>query len=223
MIERVVGLVVASPDPAATTAAWERLGAALPVEIVDVDDGGHAGLREVELGVTDVVAQARLLGRRGVVVDDAGRLGLAGVRWRLVEAAAEDGTDPKGVGSSLRLDHVVVSATDATRAVADYGARLGLDLRLDRDTGFGFRGVFFRCGDAIVEVVVPDAGEGTDARRDAFGGIAWRATDLEVERARLTAAGVEVSEVRRGRKPGTVVATVRDRDLHVPTLLVGPA
>src|SRR5699024_293426 len=151
---------------------------------------------------------------------------IAGVRWRLAEATADVDPSPRrDEGPSrgatpLRLDHVVVSATDATRAAADYGARLGLDLRLDRDTGFGVRGLFFRCGDAGVEVVVPDAGAGGGDRRDAVAGIAWRSEDLEAERARLTAVGVEVSEVRQGRKPGTVVATVRDPDLHVPTLLV---
>ena len=39
-------------------------------------------------------------------------------------------------------------------------------------------------------------------------------------RERLVAGGVEVSEVRTGRKPGTRVATVRDRALGTPTLLI---
>lgn len=225
----IAGAVVASPDERATTAAWERLGVTLPVDVVPVDEGVDAGLVEVVLATPDVAAAATLLGRRGLDVD-GDLVTIACVRWRLAEATTPDAAGPPPSGTlrrasahSLRLDHVVVSATDATRAAADYGARLGLDLRLDRDTGFGFRGVFFRCGDAVVEVVVPDAGEGPDDRRDAFAGIAWRSNDLEAERARLADAGVDVSEVRRGRKPGTVVATVRDPDLYVPTLLVGPA
>lgn len=224
--------VVASPAKAATAAAWERLGVALPVDVVPVDEGAGAGLVEIVLAAPDVAATARLLARRGLAVD-GDLVTMSGLRWRLTGATADDGTGPppfeappshpRTPPSALRLDHVVVSATDATRAAADYGARLGLELRLDRDTGFGFRGLFFRCGDAVVEVVVPDAGEGPDQRRDAFGGLAWRCGDVEAERSRLTGAGVEVSEVRQGRKPGTVVATVRDHDLHVPTLLVGPA
>lgn len=213
MVLRIVSVIVASPDAAATAAAWNRLGGALPVDVHPATDDCPAGLLEIGLAVPDVAAAARLLARRGVEVD-ADLVTLAGLRWRLIE-----GCQGSGVEGGLALDHVVVSATDATRAVADYGARLGLDLRLDRDTGFGFRGIFFRCGDAVVEVVVPaDAME----RSDAFAGLAWRCADLASERSRLLAAQIEMSEIRTGRKPGTVVATVRDPDLHVPTLLIGP-
>lgn len=229
MITRIARAVVASRDEAATVEAWGRLGVALPVDVVPVGEGGVPGLDEVVIETSDLASGATLLARRGLDAD-GDLVTIAGVRWRLAEATTPDAAGPPPSGTlrrasahSLRLDHVVVSATDATRAAADYGARLGLDLRLDRDTGLGFRGLFFRCGDAVVEVVVPDAGEGADDRRDAYAGIAWRSNDLEAERARLADAGVDVSEVRRGRKPGTVVATVRDPDLHVPTLLVGPA
>lgn len=202
--------------PVATSAAWDRLGVALPVDVVPVGEGGSAGFAEVGLAVDDVPGTAALLVRRGLDVE-GDVVSIAGVRWRLTEVRSDEGVNSPP--SSLTLDHVVVSAADATRATADYGARLGLDLRLDRDTGFGFRGMFFRCGDAIVEVVVRREGD----RRDAFEGLAWRSADLPAERDRLVEAGVEVSEIRAGRKPGTVVATVRDRDLGVPTLLVGPA
>jgi hypothetical protein len=112
---------------------------------------------------------------------------------------------------------VVVTSPDAVEATAEFGGRLGLDLRLDRNTDFGYRGLFFGCDEAVVEVIVPhEAPPGVAT----FGGLAWRC-DVEATRTRLRAAGVEVSQVRRGRKPGTCVATVRDRDLAVPTLLVG--
>ena len=48
----------------------------------------------------------------------------------------------------------------------------------------------------------------------------WRAPTEGRIHAR---AEVDVSEVRPGRKQGTLVATVRDPDLRVPTLIVGPA
>lgn len=208
----VARALVASPDESATVVAWERLGVALPVDVVPTGEGVDPGLVEVVLETPDVAASAALLTRRGLDVD-GDLVTVAGLRWRLAEPTRDD-----GARSPLRLDHVVVSATDPTRAVADYGGRLGLDLRLDRDTGFGFRGLFFRCGPSVVEVVVRDEGA-----RDAFEGMAWWSEDVSAERDRLAAAGVEVSEVRAGRKPGTVVATVRDPDLHVATLLVGPS
>jgi hypothetical protein len=49
---------------------------------------------------------------------------------------------------------------------------------------------------------------------------AWERTTTT--RARLGAAGIDVSEVRTGRKPGTRVATVRNGTCGVPTLLVQP-
>jgi hypothetical protein len=53
---------------------------------------------------------------------------------------------------------------------------------------------------------------------DRLGGLAWRAANPEAVRARLADAGFNVSEVRKGRKPGTQVFTVRDRTCGVPTL-----
>jgi hypothetical protein len=44
--------------------------------------------------------------------------------------------------------------------------------------------------------------------------------DAEAARARLLAAGLDVSEVRAGRKPGTRVLTLRGGTCGVPTLLL---
>ena len=44
---------------------------------------------------------------------------------------------------------------DPERAAALYGARLGLDMALDRSHPDWGRLMFFRCGDLIVEVVAP--------------------------------------------------------------------
>lgn len=220
---QIIGLTVTAPDVAATEGAWRRLGpAGVTVEVTS----GEPGLAAVTLGVDDVAATERLLRRRGLAGDAAG-LDLGGTVWRLAPTPGDEGggpapladratTDPALVDHAL-VDNVVVVTGDADRAAATYGARLGLELRLDRDTGHSFRGLFFRCGDAVVEVIVPsDPPEGADT----FGGVAWRVGDLEATRARLTAAGVELSEVREGRKPGTRVTTVRDPALAVPTLLV---
>lgn len=204
---RITGAVISSPDVAATESAWRRLG----VTGVDIEvTAGEGGLAALVLGVEDVAATERLLQRRGLV-GDAG-FDLGGAAWRLAPFA---GDEPTG---DVTLDHVVVRTGDPERAAADYGARLGLDLRLDRLVEeHAFRGLFFRCGTAVVEVVAPT--KGVDGP-DSFGGLAWSATDLEATRQRLLAAGADVSEVRTGRRPGTRVATVRDPDLATPTLLI---
>ena len=117
------------------------------------------------------------------------------------------------------MDHVVVSSTDPERAAALYGARLGLDMALDRSHPDWGRLMFFRCGDLIVEVVQrPDAN--ADNAQDKLWGLSWRVADIDATRARLASAGIDVSEVRTGRKPGTRVLTVRNGTCGIPTLLV---
>lgn len=123
-------------------------------------------------------------------------------------------SDPAGVSG---LDHVVIRTHDAERAAALYGARLGLDMRLDREVRSA-RLMFFRCGDAIVELL-----EDKTLSRDALWGLSWRVGDADAARARLCAAGADVSEVRPGMKPGTRVFTVRNGACGVPTLMIETA
>ena len=123
------------------------------------------------------------------------------------------------------MDHVVVSTGDPERAAALYGARLGLDMALDRSHPDWGRLMFFRCGDLIVEVTHRPGkpADGGKLHRDKLRGICWRVADIDATHARLMAAGVDVSEIRTGRKPGTRVMTVRNGTCSVPTLLVQPS
>jgi catechol 2,3-dioxygenase-like lactoylglutathione lyase family enzyme len=117
------------------------------------------------------------------------------------------------------LDHVVVSTEDSERAAALYGARLGLDMALDRTHQDWGQLMFFRCGDLIVEVVRRPVAGG-DATHDKLWGLSWRVADIEAARGRLMAAGIEVSEIRMGRKPGTRVMSIRSGTCGVQTLLL---
>jgi catechol 2,3-dioxygenase-like lactoylglutathione lyase family enzyme len=126
-------------------------------------------------------------------------------------------------GAVTGLDHVVIRTTHPNRAAALYGARLGLDMRLDlTEPKWGARLMFFRCGDLIVEVVHNLADEPSDAP-DKLWGLSWRVADIEAANARLKMAGVDVSDIRPGRKPGTRVFTVRNNTLAIPTLFIEPA
>jgi catechol 2,3-dioxygenase-like lactoylglutathione lyase family enzyme len=119
----------------------------------------------------------------------------------------------------LGLDHVVVSTEDPERAAALYGARLGLDMALDRSHKDWGQLMFFRCGDLIVEVVKRPVA-GSDQAHDKLWGLSWRVADIDATRTRLVAAGIDVSEVRTGRKPGTRVMSVRSGACGVHTLLL---
>jgi catechol 2,3-dioxygenase-like lactoylglutathione lyase family enzyme len=131
--------------------------------------------------------------------------------------AAEEATAVAG------LDHVVIRSPDPERAVTLYAGRLGLSLRLDRtEPAWGARLLFFRCGDLIVEVV-HDLKEGRGDGADRLWGLSWRVPDIARAHARLSAGGVDVSDMRTGRRPGTRVFTVRSGTCGVPTLMIGPA
>jgi catechol 2,3-dioxygenase-like lactoylglutathione lyase family enzyme len=162
----------------------------------------------------DATSGATLSWKRTRAATEATR----GVRLFFLEMAKER---PRSVPSAdapiTAMDHVVVSSADPERAAALYGARLGLDMALDRSHPDWGRLMFFRCGDLIVEVVHrPDA----DAGKDKLWGLSWRVADIDATRARLASAGIDVSEVRTGRKPGTRVLTVRNGTCGIPTLLV---
>ena len=184
---------------------------------------------------TDAFDEARrMLDRRGVAmqpvqdersIGDAGgergwRLSLArasttrGLQLFIVEEAAERWPVSPAVGDEdaaiAAVDHIVVRTTNAEAAIALYGAKLDLDLRLDRSNpDWGSRLLFFRCGDAVLEVGASlNAPVSDDA--DKLGGMAWRAPSPEAAHARMSAAGLDVSELRKGRKAGTSVFTVRD-------------
>jgi catechol 2,3-dioxygenase-like lactoylglutathione lyase family enzyme len=145
-----------------------------------------------------------------------------GVRLFFLELAKERPLSVRTTTASITaLDHVVISTADPERAAALYGARLGLDMALDRSHPDWGRLMFFRCGDLIVEVVHrPGKDAAADKAHDRLWGLSWRVADIDATRARLASSGVDVSEVRTGRKPGTRVVTVRSGTCGIPTLLV---
>ena len=143
-----------------------------------------------------------------------------GVRLFFLELAGERPLSAMSAAAEVSpLDHVVISTGDPERAAALYGARLGLDMALDRSHPDWGQLMFFRCGDLIVEIVHRPK-DATDETRDSLWGLSWRVDDIDATRARLLSAGVDVSDVRSGRKPGTRVLTVRSSACGIPTLLV---
>jgi catechol 2,3-dioxygenase-like lactoylglutathione lyase family enzyme len=170
-----------------------------------------------EVESRDVMSGATLSWKRTRAATEATR----GVRLFFLELAKERPLSVRSaVASITAMDHVVIATADPERAAALYGARLGLDMALDRSHPDWGRLMFFRCGDLIVEVVNRPKDNSVDKAHDKLWGLSWRVIDIDATRARLAASGVEVSEVRDGRKPGTRVATVRSGTCGIPTLLV---
>jgi catechol 2,3-dioxygenase-like lactoylglutathione lyase family enzyme len=164
----------------------------------------------------DATTGATLSWKRTRAATDATR----GIRLFFLELAKERPLSVRTtVASVTAMDHVVIATADPERAAALYGARLGLDMALDRSHPDWGRLMFFRCGDLIVEVV-NRPGKDADTKHDRLWGLSWRVADIDATRARLVSSGVDVSEVRTGRKPGTRVLTVRSSTCGIPTLLV---
>ena len=169
-----------------------------------------------EVESRDDVSGATLSWKRTRTATEATR----GVRMFFLELANPRPLSVRTVPASITaMDHVVVSTADPERAAALYGARLGLDMALDRSHPEWGRLMFFRCGDLIVEVT-SKPGKADETKPDRLRGICWRVLDIDATHARLSDAGVDVSEVRIGRKPGTRVMTVKSGTCGVPTLLV---
>jgi catechol 2,3-dioxygenase-like lactoylglutathione lyase family enzyme len=209
-------------------------------------DAQGEGLASIAFAVDDVERAHRRLARVGLdpepIADGESVDGRSGARrrWRRTRASATathgvrifliqpDAPPPSPLlapapAAVTGLDHVVIRTPDPERAAALYGARLGLDLRLDRSNpAWGARLMFFRCGDLIVEVA-HDLRVGVSSGPDRLWGLSWRVPDAGAARDRLHAAGLDVSALRPGRKPGTRVFTVRDRTCGVPTLVLEPS
>jgi catechol 2,3-dioxygenase-like lactoylglutathione lyase family enzyme len=199
----------------------------LAIRITPAGQDGPEGLARIVFAVRDVAATRRMLERRGVptlddgpeaVVETAASHGV-GISIAPAERGAEA---PPTMGDGIAgLDHVVIRTPDPERAIAFYGAKVGLDFRLDRSNpAWGSRLLFFRCGDAVVEIAADPRKPRSDGP-DVLSGLAFRAADPDAARARLAAAGFDVSEARSGRKPGTRVFTLRSGVVGAPALVIG--
>jgi catechol 2,3-dioxygenase-like lactoylglutathione lyase family enzyme len=190
---------------------------------------GSEPLSSMAFATADLDKAARLLERRAVATTRGTRLDLSteasyGVPVALVECGGAPGPSPvtsDEASAISELDHVVVRTPNPERAIAFYAGRLGLDLRLDRSNPeWGARLLFFRCGDLVVEIA-HDLNQGVSDGPDHLWGLSWRAPDIGKANARLKAAGVDVSEPRAGRRPGTEVFSVNSHTEGVPTIVIG--
>jgi catechol 2,3-dioxygenase-like lactoylglutathione lyase family enzyme len=212
-------------------------------------DGEGEGVWAISLRTTALTAATDLLARRGVRAAKPGTTRSTHVDgrrrfWTITSLDAADTAgvqillvDPPKAGEAwppqtllaeprtrlCALDHVVINTDFPDRALGLWGAKLGLELRLDRSNeAWGVRQLFFRCGSAVVEFVISlKASEAQ--QKDRFGGLAFRVGDAVATQARLAAQGFGTSQVRLGRKPGSRVFTVRDGVAGAPVLIIEQA
>ena len=118
-----------------------------------------------------------------------------------------------------RLDHIVINSNDPDGLIElyrdTYGIRLALDQYVEK---WGGRMLFFRTNQTTIEAI----GIKNDADKpiDKAWGLAWTTKDIKKTHARLVSEGVEISDVKDGRKPNTLVATIKSHTCNIPTLLI---
>ena len=117
-----------------------------------------------------------------------------------------------------KLDHVVVNTNDPEGFKGLYGDTFGIRLALDQTVEkWGGRMLFFRLNHTTIEVIgKPDEDDPTDK----LWGLAWSVEDLKATHRRLVKEGLEISEVKAGRKENTLVCSVKSDTCNVPTLLI---
>ncbi len=231
MIDALDHLAVAGEAAAYETLLGRRVvDGRLQTGNVGVTFGAEGGpLAKMVFATSSLDAAERLLGRRAVptargALLELDRAASHGTPIALVERRAAPAPSPvvgDAAAAIAELDHVVIRSPNPERAIAFYAGRLGLDLRLDRSNPqWGARLLFFRCGDLVVEIA-HDLRKGVGDGPDTLWGLSWRATDIAAAQARLKAAGVAVSGVKPGRRPGTEIVAVSSHTNGVPTILIG--
>ena len=117
-----------------------------------------------------------------------------------------------------RMDHVVINSNDPDGLVDLYGDKYGIRLALDQFVEkWGGRMLFFRTDHTTIEAI----GIKKDGPAEDFlWGLAWTTKDIKKTHKRLVGAGVNVTDIKDGRKPKTLVATIKSHCADVPTLLI---
>ena len=117
-----------------------------------------------------------------------------------------------------KLDHVVINTNDPDGFIDvyqdTYGIRLALDQTVEK---WGGRMLFFRLNKTTIEVI---AKKDEKKVEDKLWGLAWDVEDIKKTHSRLFNEGFEITPVKEGRKPNTLVATVKSNVYNIPTLLI---
>ncbi len=128
-----------------------------------------------------------------------------------------DGTIKHGI---IGIDHLVLLSNDLDDCIERFGAHgLGIRLALDRiEPRWGGRMLFFRVGKFTLEIIQNSHND--SQKDDRFWGLAFLCSDIKFTISELQKKGVKHSNVREGRKDGTLVATIKSHNLGLPTLLL---
>jgi catechol 2,3-dioxygenase-like lactoylglutathione lyase family enzyme len=129
-------------------------------------------------------------------------------------------SSPQSVPDSAinKLDHVVINTNDADGFISTYKEVYGIRLALDQTVEkWGGRMLFFRLNKTTIEVIAKEDGL---SPKDKLWGLAWDVKDIKQTYDRLRKEGFDMTPVIEGRKPNTLVSTVKSNTHNIPTLLI---
>lgn len=138
----------------------------------------------------------------------------------LIEHTEGELPEPESLPTSSvhKLDHVVINTNDPDGFIDVYQNIYGLRLALDQTVEkWGGRMLFFRLNHTTIEVIGKNDDNET---QDKLWGLAWDVKDLEATHERLEKEGFDITPLKEGRKPNTLVATVKSNTHNIPTLLI---
>ena len=118
-----------------------------------------------------------------------------------------------------KFNQIIIYTPDIEYLRDLFTEKLGIRLALDKVFNFGekdIRMMFFRIGGVTLEVI-----ENPDSESLSFGGVGWHSENISKCHKRLIDSNFDLSEIRKGRKPGTIVATIRNAPLKIPTIIIG--
>ena len=143
-----------------------------------------------------------------------------GVFTLLIEHTGGTLPEPEDLDESniLRMDHVVINSNDPDGLVDLYKEKYGIRLALDQFVEkWGGRMLFFRINHTTIEAI----GIKKDGSpEDSLWGLAWTTKNIKKTHKRLLDAGINITDIKDGRKPNTLVATIKSHCSSVPTLLI---
>jgi len=138
----------------------------------------------------------------------------------LISEASEIQIRDFGEDVVTKINQVVVYASEMESLKELFESKLGVRLALDKEFDFGqgkIRMMFFRIGDVTIEIV-----EDMKINKNSYSGIGWHCDSIILNHKRFSERGFNISPIRKGRKEGTLVSTIKDAPLSVPTIIIGP-
>ena len=118
-----------------------------------------------------------------------------------------------------KLDHIVIKTNNADSFIDVYNKIFDIRLALDKfiET-WKRRMLFFRLNKTTIEVI--EEKDESEISQDILWGLAWEVEDISKKIDELIANGTDVSEIKKGVKENTLVATIKSHTHNVPTLLI---